>query len=394
MIQREEYLITINSKNKIQRARIQLDFNPISKIYTVTRMTGQYGGKEVEHPNIFIQFGKAGRTPSEQATLQFNSTLKTYMDKGYKRLSTYTKKSFTELTEEEMKNLLNTGVTDTKGVPKPMLAKSSDLCASDIFENEWYCSCKLNGVRCLMYYKDGEVLTASRGGKHYNVSTMHIRKHPKIVEFFKNNPDIILDGEIYKHDSHWPLQRISGVARLQEWKEECNELEYWVYDYISSEPFKQRFNKLMQFKQQLEECNSLKIIDHKKLSGHLIIKKEHNKYVKMGFEGLVARNPDKEYGVHKRSALYMVKLKEYQDAEFKVCGVREGLREEDMCFELQTNEGKIFGAKPMGDVALRTHYLNHAQDYIGKYATCKFFEYSNDKVPQQPILIHFRPEDE
>lgn len=394
MIQKEEYLVLINNKNKIQRARVQLDYNILNKIYTVTRMVGQYNGKEVEQPNIFIQFGKAGRTAAEQALLKYNSILRGYLDKGYKKLSTLTKKHYKDLSEEELRNLLNTGVTDTKGVPKPMLAKSSELCVSDIFEKDWYVSKKLNGVRCLMYYKDGEVLTASRGGKTYDASTTHIRTDENLLNFFKQNPDIILDGEIYKHDIEWPLQRISGIARLQEYTDKCSELEYWIYDYISDEIFKTRLSNLETFKIELEKCPSIKVIEHKLMQGDYLIRKEQNRYVNEGYEGLVARNPNKEYGINKRSALYMVKLKNYKDFEYEVCGVREGLRPEDMCFELKTIEGKVFAAKPMGDVSLRTYYLENYEQYIGKMATCKFFEFSTDGVPQQPILIHFRPEGE
>lgn len=394
MIQKEEYLVLINNKNKVQRAKVQLDYNVINKIYTIYRVTGQYGGKEVEHPNLFIQFGKAGRTSAEQATLNYNSIINNYLNKGYKKLNKLTKKKYEELSEQDIKNLLNTATTDTKGIPKPMLAKSSELCVSDIFEKDWYVSRKLNGVRCLIYYKDNKVQSASRGGKTYNSSITHILEDSNLIEFFKKNPDIILDGEIYKHGAEWPLQRISGLARLQEPTEECSLLEYWIYDFISNDPFEKRWEKLQEFKEYLEDCCNIKVIEHKKMSGDYIIQKEHNKYVQEGFEGLIARNPIKEYGINKRSALYMVKLKEYKDAEYEVCGVREGLRPEDMSFELKTHDGKVFGAKPIGDATTREYYLNNYEQYIGKKATCKFFEFSKDGVPQQPILIHFRPDDE
>ena len=47
-----------------------------------------------------------------------------------------------------------------------MLAKQADKVTNKkIFDKEWLASRKLDGVRCLMYYKDGEVHTASRGGE-------------------------------------------------------------------------------------------------------------------------------------------------------------------------------------------------------------------------------------
>ena len=52
-----------------------------------------------------------------------------------------------------------------------------------------------------------------------------------------------------------------------------------------------------------------------------------------GFEGLVARKPDKVYGFGKRTN-DMIKIKRYKDSEFLVIGYELGLRGiEDMVFK-------------------------------------------------------------
>ena len=71
-----------------------------------------------------------------------------------------------------------------------------------------------------------------------------------------------------------------------------------------------------------------------------------------------------------------------------------GLRDEDMCFTLKTIDGKEFAAKPVGTVETRLYYLEHWSEYVGKKATCKYFYYSEEGTPIQPILLHFRPDDE
>lgn len=389
MIIREEYLIKLNAKNKIQRIRVQLDKHPYSDEYSIYRMTGQFGGKETDQPIISITYGKSSRTVSEQAGLQYAHILSEYINSGYKKLSTLTSKKYNELSEDDMKNLLgNGGNTDSKGVPKPMLAKSSNDLSSDIFEKPTYISRKIDGCRCLMYYKDGLILTASRGGKHYNIATAHIRNNPILLKLFQADPNLILDGELYKHG--WSLQKISGLCRLQERNEECDQLEYWIYDYISTQPFKERYSILMNLKELFPEDSKIKIVDHKLMSGWLKIKKEHDKYVQEGFEGLCARNPEKEYGVGKRSGLYLWKLKDRQDSEFKIVGVKEGLRDEDMCFVLETSEGKQFAAKPACDTSTRLQYLANKNDYIGKIGTCTYFSISKDGIPTQPVFKFIR----
>ena len=396
MIIREEYLVTINAKNRIQRIRVQLDQNPYGDVYSILRMTGQYGGKETDQPTIFIKEGKAKRTTAQQAALQYNHIIEEYLNKGYVKLGLLTNKKYSDLSEDDIKTLMGGDfVSDTSGVPKPMLAKLGDQCAPDVWEQDLYVSRKLDGCRCLMYYKDGMILTASRGGKDYNVATKHLREDPVLLEIFRQSPDLILDGELYKHDVNWPLQRISGVARLKEWSDECENLEYWVYDYVdTSTPFKDRYEILMGMKELFSEDSKIKIVDHVKLRGYLTIKKEHDKYVKEGFEGLCARTADKEYGVNKRSALYLLKMKERKDGEFEIVGVKEGLRPEDMCFTLKTADGKEFQAKPIGPAESKIEYLNNRGDFIGKMATCTFFYYSEDGVPLQPVFQHVRPSDE
>ena len=50
----------------------------------------------------------------------------------------------------------------------------------------------------------------------------------------------------------------------------------------------------------------------------------------------VQKSRKRKYGVNKRSSLYLIKLKQRQDDEAEVIGIREGLRPEDMCFVLKT----------------------------------------------------------
>ena len=245
-----------------------------------------------------------------------------------------------------------------------------------------------------MYYKNGEIHTASRGGKTYDPATIHLRRDPALISIFESHPDLILDGELYKHDIDFPLQRLSGLARLDTWTKECENLEYWVYDYVSQEPFSQRYETLLEFKSLLPDTSKIKIVEHEYICGLYKIRRRHDQYVKEGFEGLVMRNPDKEYGINKRSSKYMVKMKDRKSEEFTIIGVKEGLRPEDMCFLLKTKEGKPFAAKPIGPTESRLEYLYNSGNFIGKKATCNFFYYSADGVPLQPTFVHVRADDE
>lgn len=47
--------------------------------------------------------------------------------------------------------------------------------------------------------KDGEIKTSSRGGQDYDIATTYIKQDPFLLEVFNQFPNIILDGEIYRH---------------------------------------------------------------------------------------------------------------------------------------------------------------------------------------------------
>ena len=392
----QNYLITLNSRGKVQV--VDLLLKQLMTYFEIHRVTGQLGGKQTIQPVITISQGKAKRTPIQQAELEYNSHMKKYLDKGYKKLSEFTNKSFSECTEPELLEFLGSHKTNSQGIPKPMLAQQSDKASPNVFEKSWYVSRKLDGVRCLLYYKDGEILSASRGGTDYDVPTSDIRQNKVLLEWFKQNPTFILDGELYSHGQS--LQRLSGIARLKTWEDRCDILEYWIYDIVSEKIFEERYNILMDLQELLENEIKVQVIDHYLLSGWMTIKKTHDDFVKEGYEGLVMRNPNKEYGIGKRSSLYMIKLKEYKDDTFTVVGWIPGLRPiDDMVFILALhghekdsifNDKNSFKAKPMGDLEIKKEFIENIDNLIGTKADVKYFNFSEDGIPTQPTFKAFR----
>ena len=278
---------------------------------------------------------------------------------------------------------------------KPQLAKSHKDCTANVWEKPKWCSKKLDGVRCMMKY-DSElkiIKTISRGGDNYDVSLSHIIENEELLNLFNDYPDIILDGEIYVHG--WPLQRISGTARLKTHNDRCDLLEYWIYDIgDDKKSFSQRLDFLnMELPDYFSENSKIKIVEHKLLKGYFEIKKYHDLWVSEGFEGLVARNPDKNYSFGKRNSDW-IKFKEYKSDEFEITGISEGLRDEDMCFTLIAKNGKTFKAKPVGDRELKAEYLKNYTNYIGMMGTVNYFSLSEDGVPMQPTFKSIRPDGE
>lgn len=394
-----DLLVSKDSKGKIRVVEIDYEWNDQQHGYIIHRTTYQYGGKRTIQPDILIQRGKAGRTVTEQVNLEFNSHKKKYLDKSYKIVTGDV--DFNDV--NALYEFLGDNKTNQEGILKPMLAKQADKVANSVFNSEFYGSRKVNGVRCLIYYKDGDIKTASRGSISYNLTLYHILTHPKLIEFFKNHPDVILDGEIYKHG--WPLNTISGMCRSQSTVDETLPLEFYWYDIVDLEkPFSERWELMQEFASELEllefdpirEWNKgelkIQLLPQKKMTGWSTLMKYHNEFVKEGWEGLVIRKVTGKYGPGKRTN-DMIKIKIYKDSEYEIVGLSEGLRDEDMCFVMKTPSGQEFKAKPMGDREQKQWYRDHLDELIGKMATIKYFEMSGkegSEIPQQPIFVAIR----
>ena len=392
-----DILVTKDNKGKTRVVEISYEWDDAQHGFVIRRKTYQYGGKVTVQPEIWIYKGKVKRTVSEQARLEYNSHLKKYTDKGYKLLPSSIKINNAVAVEAFVEEHLGNGVTDSNGFKKHMLAKQADKVATSVFDKikYWYGSRKIDGVRCSFYWKDGEVRTASRGGGDYDASTSFMRHNPKLIQFFEEHPDIVLDGELYKHGKS--LQQISGAARLEKDTAGMDWLEYYIYDVMdSTKTFEERLDILHDITDELNlgfnperewDDGELKfqIVPQETVVGWANIQKLHDKYVGEGLEGIVIRDPSKVYNFGGRTNA-MIKVKMYKDAEFEIVGYSEGLRPEDMVFVCKTKEGKEFEAKPMGPRELKWEYLDRMDEIIGKMATVKYFYLSDEGCPLQPVL--------
>ena len=280
---------------------------------------------------------------------------------------------------------------------------SEDVKNRKIFDKEWYISRKINGVRCLIYYDGKKIRTSSRGATNYDLAVFHIINHPILEKFFKNHPDAILDGEIYK--AGLSLNKISGICRTQATVDDGKDLQFYWYDIVDLEqPFSERWKTMNEWSKELQLSEfdpykhfsdselHIQFLPQEIISGFNNMKELHDKWVKEGWEGAVIRNPDSVYKPGSRGNDW-IKIKVYQDAEYPIVGISEGLREEDMCFILETPNGQQFNCKPMGDREQKQWYREHIDELVGKNLTIKYFEMSGvdgSEVPQQPVGICIR----
>lgn len=397
------YLYKRDSKEKVRV--FKLEVIGIDDRFDLCRTTGLLGGAMVDQPIVSIDKGKAKRTVQEQAVLQATAIVNKQKDKGYK--------SFKDLTDginlkgrldpetdyDFIDSILPKGQTYANGDQKVMLALDPKTRPNFDWNEEWWVSKKLDGIRVSIHYDNKEFKAISRNGKDISPAFTHIFSNPRLKKLFKAlGEGVVLDGELYKHGM--PLQRISGISRLKEYTPERNDqLELWIFDFMhDTMTAEERITTLR--KLDTIENDNIKIVAHTKLTNYEDIKKLHDVFILSGFEGAIARLASATYQFGKKNA-NMVKVKEFQDAEFKIVDYSEGLRPEDMCFVLvlpqfehidieNLTKEHTFEAKPMGTRELKEEYLENMDSIIGKMATVKFFNYTEDGKPFLPVLKAIR----
>ena len=396
-------LISRDTKGKIRFAIIDYELiNPKDKqnrYFVIHRTTGQYGGKRTSQPDVIVDRGKATRNLWQQVELQALHLVKEKKDKGYREVT----KDPEEYMISELEGILGCIVTNQDNVPKPMLAKQVDkVTNTKIFDKEWYASRKIDGLRCLIYMgTDGELHTASRGATNYDAAMYEILSNKTLIQIFKENSGLIMDGECYHHGMS--LQQLNSVARTQKTAVDYEILQFYWYDIIdTNSTFDERWAYMNDIKDQYnlsfdpnkeftDKELRIQFVPQVLISGYDNMIKLHNDYVEEGWEGLVIRDPDKVYRPNGRTN-DMIKIKVYKSEDFLVTGYELGLRgSEDMVFICQTKEGKEFKAKPLGDRLQKEEYVENFDSlYKNHIGECKFFYYSDDNVPLQPCFKAFR----
>jgi len=312
--------------------------------------------------------GRANETtPAQQAVSQAESMWKKKLDKGY----------FPSIEEAK-----------TTKVFLPMLASKFE----DKKHNLTYpCDVqpKLDGVRCLAFWEGDKVKLLSRGGKEYNVP--HLKKELERVLTDKTQ---VLDGEIYIHGAS--LQEVNRLVKKN--RPESVNLQYWIYDTFlidgEVEWWHTRLSDLEMFFENyegsiLEQTTTTTAQDEAR------VYELQGIYVEAGFEGAIVREGSAPYALGNRSSK-LLKVKSFKDEEFPIVGFGEGEGRFESCviWVCQTPEGKTFKVVPKGTIEQKKKWFSEAEKYIDQYLKVKFFSYTEDNLPQFPVGLDIRLEED
>lgn len=340
-----------------------------------------YSG-QLNSPNIVVtewttcagkNLGKKNETsPEKQATLEVESQYRKKLSQG-----NY-KESIDDIDEDNFF--------------KPMLAK--DYNEHPITKKEYFdgifCQPKLDGMRCIA--KAGGLW--SRQGKPI-ISCPHILD--ALAPVFEKYPGIVLDGELYNHDLKEDFNRIMSLAKqLKPTREDlaasAKEIQYHVYDCFFPElsehlDFGHRIDELgqMQSANLISRDGCIRLVRTHHIHNQQELDYAYGDYIEAGYEGQIIRR-NTPYANKRTSNL--LKRKEFQDAEYEIVRVEEGLGNRSGmagAITYKLPDGREFRSGIKGGVDYYRELYTLRSHLIGGEGTVKFFQLTPDGIPRFPV---------
>lgn len=359
-------------------------------------------GKAIQVEEIHV-----ARNPKDEVESRYKQKRK----QGYKFLDEIKDDNWsTPVKEDALLTYLETYLpydrTTADGTLLPMLAKTFNNTNNKIFNKTpiRIGQYKINGLRCIIsakrnntdMFKPITLRFQSREGTYWNsLSNLEDYLLTVIPNEFLNkmiDEDWELDGELYL-----PGYKVNEINHFVK-DPKCKEnkfIQYWCYDgIIDDTPQYRRLDILGQvFKNKTYEFTSLNnhlnnkerfiYINNYTIENEDDAVKYRNLFIDLGFEGLILRDPDKEYQIGKRN-FSMIKFKDVMEGSFKIIDIYpEGISRNIPLFLCKNDiNNETFEVHINGTLKDQEKYLYSKDKFIGKTLYITFGERSGvSRVP-------------
>jgi ATP-dependent DNA ligase len=359
---------------KISVEKVIKDDIELGKIVT------EYGQLDTDKPQITEDLITEGKNPGKKNE---TTALQQAFKEAEAKFNKQKKKGYVDSLEkaqnEELDELIEGGII-------PMLAHKFSEHGHKI-KYPCYTQPKLDGIRMIAIVKDGRCTLWSRTRKPIT-SCPHIVTE---LEFVFANQDIILDGEAYNSAFKTNFEHIVHLVRQEEPDKDYRDIQYHIYDIVSPVSFKERWNKLQEFKEfftseENDKNSYVHIVPTFQIATESQVMDFFEAFKNKGYEGAMLRNSEALY-INKRS-YDLLKVKEFEDAEFKIIGIEEGrgkLAGHVGSFICLTNDGKEFNAKAKGDTSKLKEYFEDHTLWENKLLTVQYQGLTIYKIPRFPV---------
>lgn len=267
--------------------------------------------------------------------------------------------------------------------------------APDFSKETWFWSRKLDGVRCIIKIEAGKASAWTRNGQ----PILTIQALLDDVEALAAQADLknfVIDGELCHIDKNGNenFQEMMKLVRKKDFQIERPILK--PFDMIDLNDFEKLASKTRLFERLVNlnnlvgggsPANLISPVKMQKVNNLEELLAEQEKASTAGWEGLMIRKDAPYKGKRSKDLL---KLKKFDDAEFKVVDIEMGLIDDGqgrkidamvaVTVELEDKYGKDLVKVGSGFSRVeRLHLLNNPNDILGKIITVKFFERTVDR---------------
>ena len=257
---------------------------------------------------------------------------------------------------------------------KVMLAKP--LASKIAWPNTHFVQPKLDGVRCYIN---------KTGAYSRNHKQFHNAKHitTELNQFFTDNPNVTLDGELYNHNYRDNFNKIISLVRKQKPTqadkfESASQLQFHCYDMLDSDnvshDFISRTLNITSFKSKYG-WRSIQEVDTKVVFSDKEVQSFHTINKNNGYEGSILRT---NAPYDQRRSNNLQKVKDWSDTEITITGFVEGKG------KFKSGLGKFLGVDsdnrvvevpwPTLTIPQRQLIWSARESYIGQPLTFEYFE--------------------
>lgn len=354
--------------------------------------------------------GKEGRIESFRTRRkiedEINSLISAKRKEGYKQLQDLYDNAISDITNTELllsylDNYLPKNNTDSNGEFIPMLCKTLE--DDKPFKNHYFGEYKINGERCIItatktidLFNPIKLNYRSRTGIDWTDKLSYLDEYliPKISKTILDmmlEEDVALDGELYLpgyniNDINHFIKNTNVPQHYQ--------LQYWLYDLaIDNMSAIARYstlqanflNYLKVFSNKNEHLNNeerlvlLPIDDVLNFNGANTLR---DKYIDLGFEGIVIRQDDADYQFGGKRNNSMLKYKKIADGIFKIVDiVPEGVKRSHLPKFICKNDinDELFECTINLPQNVQAAILVNKNNYIGKNMLVEYRERSGVK---------------
>jgi ATP-dependent DNA ligase len=214
-----------------------------------------------------------------------------------------------------------------------------------------------------------------------------------LIPFFKQYPDVVLDGELYNHELKHDFEKIISLVRKQkptadDRLEAQSLVQFHVYDYFDNNVYDVYKGRMHSLVNTAIYDVQIKYVPAYLVDSYNYARELHQEFLDKGYEGSIIRLN----GLYKHGRSYdLMKFKDFSDTEATIIGYEAGKGKRQGTlgkFIMLDDEGIQFGCPPGKGYSYKdlAAMLDNVHDYIGQRATFTYFQKTNAGSYRHPLF--------